>query len=254
MSYQVLRIEKFSKGDLGKIGAETERTAKRHRNEDIDKERTPLNYYFKKSDGGLIAQWKKTMRDFNATFKETKKAVAFAKEHQDWIERSLARLPQTKKFEDREQISLFGQTVTIRHNSKLRKGTFLEDNVLNVSGEAEFLHRRVKDYIKEQAKNEFYKRSKLLAEKLGCSLHDVTIKDTKSRWGSCSSMHNINYSWRIALAPENVINYLMAHEVAHLKHQDHSRAFWRCVRELYPEAETGKVWLRLHSKELYLYE
>ncbi len=183
-----------------------------------------------------------------------KKAVAFAKEHQDWIERSLARLPQTKKFEDREQISLFGQTVTIRHNSKLRKGTFLEDNVLNVSGEAEFLHRRVKDYIKEQAKNEFYKRSKLLAEKLGCSLHDVTIKDTKSRWGSCSSLHNINYNWRIALAPENVINYLMAHEVAHLKHQDHSRAFWRCVRELYPEAETGKVWLRLHSKELYLYE
>lgn len=184
----------------------------------------------------------------------TKKAVAFAKEHQDWIERSLARLPQTKKFENGEQISLFGKIVTIRHNSKLRKGTFLEDNVLNVSGEAEFLHRRVKDYIKEQAKNEFYKRSKLLAEKLGCSLHDVTIKDTKSRWGSCSSMHNINYSWRIALAPENVINYLMAHEVAHLKHQDHSRAFWRCVRELYPEAETGKVWLRLHSKELYLYE
>ena len=77
MSYQVLRIEKFSKGDLGKIGAETERTAKRHRNEDIDKERTPLNYYFKKSDGGLIAQWKKTMRDFGATFKETKTAVAF---------------------------------------------------------------------------------------------------------------------------------------------------------------------------------
>lgn len=77
MSYQVLRIEKFSKGDLGKIGAETERTAKRHRNEDIDKERTPFNFYFKKSDGGLIAQWKKTLRDFDATFKETKTAVAF---------------------------------------------------------------------------------------------------------------------------------------------------------------------------------
>lgn len=77
MSYQVLRIEKFSKGGLGKIGAETERTAKQHRNEDIDRERTPLNYYFKKSDGGLIAQWKKTMQDFGASFKETKKAVAF---------------------------------------------------------------------------------------------------------------------------------------------------------------------------------
>ena len=77
ISYQVLRIEKFSRGDLGKIGAETERTAKRHRNEDIDSERTPLNYYFKKSEGGLNAQWKQTMQDLNATFKETKKAVAF---------------------------------------------------------------------------------------------------------------------------------------------------------------------------------
>ena len=77
ISYQVLRIEKFSKGDLGKIGAETERTARRHRNEDIDSERTPLNYYFKKSEGGLHAQWKQTMQDLNATFKETKKAVAF---------------------------------------------------------------------------------------------------------------------------------------------------------------------------------
>ena len=77
ISYQVLRIEKFSKGDLGKIGAETERAAKRHRNEDIDSERTPLNYYFKKSEGGLNAQWKQTMQSLNATFKETKKAVAF---------------------------------------------------------------------------------------------------------------------------------------------------------------------------------
>ena len=77
ISYQVLRIEKFSKGDLGKIGAETERTAKHHRNEDIDSERTPLNYYFKKSKGGLNAQWKQTMKTLNATFKETKKAVAF---------------------------------------------------------------------------------------------------------------------------------------------------------------------------------
>ena len=77
ISYQVLRIEKFSKGDLGKIGAETERTAKHHRNEDIDSDRTPLNYYFKKSEGGLNAQWKQTMQGLNATFKETKKAVAF---------------------------------------------------------------------------------------------------------------------------------------------------------------------------------
>ena len=75
MSYQILRIEKFFKGDLGKIGAETERTAKRHRNEDIDKERTPLNYYFKKSEGGLSQAWNNMMQNFGATYKETKKIV-----------------------------------------------------------------------------------------------------------------------------------------------------------------------------------
>ena len=77
MSYQVLRVEKFQKKDLLKIGAETERTAKHHRNEDIDRGRTPLNYYFKKSEGGLSAQWKKIVKDFGITFKETKKVVAF---------------------------------------------------------------------------------------------------------------------------------------------------------------------------------
>ena len=77
MSYQVLRVEKFQKKDLLKIGAETERTAKHHRNEDIDRGRTPLNYYFKKSEGGLSAQWKKVVKNFGASFHETKKAIAF---------------------------------------------------------------------------------------------------------------------------------------------------------------------------------
>lgn len=77
ISYQVVRIEQLNKGSLGKIGGETERTSKHHRNEDIDSERTPLNLYFKKSEGGLTAQWKKTMQELNATFKETKKSTAF---------------------------------------------------------------------------------------------------------------------------------------------------------------------------------
>ena len=77
ISYQVVRIEQFNKGSLGKIGGETERTSKHHRNEDIDRERTSLNLYFKRSEGGLTAQWKKTMKELNATFREKKKSVAF---------------------------------------------------------------------------------------------------------------------------------------------------------------------------------
>ncbi len=77
ISYQVVRIEQFTKGSLGKIGAEAERTSVHNRNEDIDSERTPLNLYFKKSEGGLSAQWKKTMQALNATFREKKDSTAF---------------------------------------------------------------------------------------------------------------------------------------------------------------------------------
>ena len=77
ISYQVVRIQQFTRGSLGKIGGETERTSKHHRNEDIDSERTPLNLYFKKSDGGLTAQWKRTMQELNATFREKKDSTAF---------------------------------------------------------------------------------------------------------------------------------------------------------------------------------
>lgn len=77
ISYQVVRVEQFTKGSLGKIGGETERTSKHHRNEDIDDERTPLNLYFKKSEGGLTAQWKNTMKELNATFREKKDSTAF---------------------------------------------------------------------------------------------------------------------------------------------------------------------------------
>ena len=77
ISYQVIRVEKFSKGSLGKIGGETERTSRNHRNEDIDDTRTPLNYYYKKSDGGLSLQWKSIVETTNSSFKETKKSVAF---------------------------------------------------------------------------------------------------------------------------------------------------------------------------------
>lgn len=183
-----------------------------------------------------------------------KKAVDFVNFHKEWIFDSLKKIPDSKTFEDTETFSLFGRLVTICHNPKLRKGVFLENNILYVSGEKEFLHRRVRDFIKKQAKNIFYTKSQELAQKIGCRVKDVTIKDTKSRWGSCSSMCNINYSWRIALAPEFVINYLIAHEVSHLKHQDHSRNFWNCVRALEPECSRGRLWLKQHGKELYLYE
>lgn len=182
-----------------------------------------------------------------------KKAVDFINSHIDWIEEKLAQLPQIKEFEDGETISLFGQQISICHQTDFGAPKLI-NNTLFVGGDKEFLHRRIKDYIKRESKKEFLKKSQNLASRLGYPLTGVSIKDTKSRWGSCSNRKHINYSWRIALAPDFVIDYLMAHEVAHLKHQDHSSNFWKTLESLYPNAQAGKDWLIKHGNKLYLYK
>lgn len=186
-------------------------------------------------------------------FCSQRRAVKFVNENMDWILQSLAKLPEIKKFSDGETISLFGQNITISHRPQEKGGVWIENDLLCVSGDSQFLHRRIRDYIRRRAKDEFYMRSKKLAEQIGCTLNGVVIKDTKSRWGSCSSLNNINYSWRIALAPNFVIDYLMAHEVSHLLHQDHSESFWKCVAKLCPEWSKGNSWLRRNGKTLYAY-
>ncbi len=181
-----------------------------------------------------------------------KKALAFIEEHINWIEEKLAALPVVKDFESGEQISLFGKSVVICHEENFGAPK-LTDGVLHVGGDVAFLHRRVKDFIKREAKKEFFKKSKALADTLGCPITGVSIKDTTSRWGSCSNLNHINYNWRIALAPPEVIDYLMAHEVAHLKHKDHSKAFWQTVFSLYEQSECGKSWLATFGNTLYRY-
>jgi len=111
----------------------------------------------------------------------------------------------------------------------------------------------VRDFIKEQAQKILYERSVEKAVKLGKKVNRVVIKDTTSRWGSCSSLQNINYNWRIMLAPSKVIDYLVAHEVSHLAHQDHSEEFWNCVDELSEDMVFGRNWLKKHGSELNEY-
>lgn len=183
-----------------------------------------------------------------------KQAISFVKMHQEWIIDSLNKLPKTQRFTSGQTISLFGKNILIQHAPEKRWGARIEKDVLYVSGESEFTHRRVKDFIKKQAQEKFLKLSQKLAAKINCHVNDVVIKDTKSRWGSCSSLNNINYNWRLALAPKVVIDYIIAHEVSHLAHQDHSLAFWECVALLCPHYEQGQNWLKQHGKELYIFE
>ena len=125
-------------------------------------------------------------------------------------------------------------------------------NSLMVSGSVEFFERRVRDEIKKM----FLTRAKEIIKSAPPSLRPktVSIRDTTSRWGSCSSSGCVSLSWRLAFAPPEVMKYVIMHELAHKKHMDHSPAFWRAVSELYGGGvERAKLWLTKHGAELHRY-
>lgn len=183
----------------------------------------------------------------------TRKAVDFVNAHRDWITNMLARIPVSRSFADGDVISIMGKKYTVSHQPRRRGGAFIEQKQLIVCGAKEFMHRRVTDFLKKTAHDRLLELSRQKAALIDRVVHSVSIKDTKSRWGSCSSKSNINYNWRIVLAPAHVIDYLVCHEVSHLRHQDHSPAFWDCVASLCPDYQEGRAWLKVKGKELYRY-
>lgn len=179
------------------------------------------------------------------------KALEFVESHRDWITNMMARLPQLEYLTYGSILSVMGQPYTICHCPDQKLGVELSGNQILVSGKAEFLHRRVVDFLKKYAHQQLEELSRQTAALIDQTVHHVVIKDTKSRWGSCSNKGNINYNWRIVLAPSFVINYLICHEVAHLAHQNHSPAFWKCVASLCPEYKEGRAWLKNKGRSLY---
>jgi predicted metal-dependent hydrolase len=124
---------------------------------------------------------------------------------------------------------------------------------LCVAGEAPHIARRIRDYLKREAKRELEAASRAYAEQLGVKVKRVSVRDQASRWGSCSNTGVLSYSWRLILAPPFVLDYLAAHEVAHLVEMNHSRAFWRVVGRICPNTARAKTWLDTHGADLHRY-
>lgn len=181
-----------------------------------------------------------------------RQALKFLKENKDWIVNMLARLPVSKDFADGEKIYVFGKEYKIFYDSD-HKGTCFDGDLLRVGGDKSFLHRRVKDFLKKSAVDRLAEMSLQKAKIIGVRVASVSVKDTKSRWGSCSTRGNINYNWRIVLAPIEVIEYLVCHEISHLKHPNHSTDFWNTVGLLCSSYKEIRRWLKIKGKELYKY-
>ncbi|HTM75816.1 MAG TPA: SprT family zinc-dependent metalloprotease [Pseudolabrys sp.] len=186
-----------------------------------------------------------------------RQAKEFAQKNGAWIATRLRRLPDAVPFAHGTLLPLRGVNHRIEHRRDARGTVWAEVDagmpLLCVAGEAPHLPRRVRDYLKREAKRDLEVASKAAAQALGVSIRRVSVRDQSSRWGSCSSTGVLSYSWRLILAPSFVLDYLAVHEAAHLIEMNHSRRFWRLVEKTCPDMGRAKAWLDAHGADLHRY-
>ena len=180
----------------------------------------------------------------------TRKAgMALLMGHVEWVANRLAALPEAVTFADGATIPIGGVPHRIRHTTA-RGAAFLLDQELHVTGAPEFLSRRVRDFLRREAQRRLGALVAAKAGLLGIVPRRVTMKDTTSRWGSCAPDKSLALSWRLVMAPPFVQDYVVAHEVAHLRHMNHGPKFWALVDELTPHTRAAIPWLRAEGVRL----
>ena len=170
--------------------------------------------------------------------------------HADWVQERLRRLPDPAPFAAGATVPVDGAPCPIIHDGAGRGGTWLAPDGLHVSGEAEFLPRRVGDFLRREAGRRFSAAAHEAAGRAGLKPGRITVKDTRSRWGSCTARGGLMFNWRLLMAPPFVQHYVVAHEVAHLRHMNHAPAFWALVDELTPHRAAASAWLTANGPAL----
>jgi len=179
--------------------------------------------------------------------------LRFAWARTAWLRRQLDAAPPTVPLVHGTQLPILGETHVIRHEPEGRFGVRREAGIIRVAGAGEHVPRRVSEHLKREARAAIRPRVRDHAASIGHTPGRVSVRDTRSRWGSCSARGELSFSWRLILAPEAVLTYLVAHEVAHLRHRDHGPAFWALVRSLVPDADAQRRWLREQGPRLFAY-
>ena len=178
------------------------------------------------------------------------KAISFAEENLEWIKKQTENKIPPIRFQHNDTLTILGTTYQICHNPKHKYGVLCQENLLIVGGDAEFIHRRITDFAKKELYVYIQEKAFQLAEKLNEKPHKITLRNTSTRWGSCSSRKDLNFCWKLVFAPRFVIDYIIAHEVSHLKEMNHSSAFWKTVALLESEHAEAQIWLRKNGKYL----
>lgn len=181
-----------------------------------------------------------------------KQGLDFVLQKKGWLEKQLRECGTPTRFDDGAQIPLLGNMHYIKHVGG-RGVISIEGNHILVTGERDFTPRRVREWLKLYARNVISEIALEQSRNIGTRYKRISIKDTRSRWGSCTHLGELSFSWRLVLAPEHVLKYVVVHEIAHLKHMNHSPEFWELVVTLMPEYAASMRWLKRNGASLYSY-
>lgn len=180
-------------------------------------------------------------------------AESFVARHHGWISGRLAALPPVVPYAVGVTIPVLGAPLEIRDGG--RRGVVRRDGgLLLVAGRTEHHGRRVVDWLKAEMRAAVRPEAERFARALGRPLGRLTLRETASRWGSCSDKGDISLNWRLVHAPRPVLTYVVAHECAHLVERSHAPRFWRVVESLLPDHGPARDWLRRRGVELWRYQ
>ena len=180
-----------------------------------------------------------------------REAEGFITSQQDWLSNQIARLGPLWSISLGSEVPIEGRMVRL----ELGKGRIRrEGDVLFLGGRPDTMAGRLKAYLKNLARDQLVHESEKYAGRISRPFGKITLRDTRSRWGSCTTNGDLMYSWRLIMAPPEILSYVAAHEVAHLVEMNHSNRFWNLVSELMPEYAVHRDWLRTHGAELHKYQ
>jgi predicted metal-dependent hydrolase len=185
-----------------------------------------------------------------------RKAYNFANDNREWIQSKIQTLTEAVPFLDGAEIPFLGQfrTISVNYDSTLKRTSIsLKENEIIVSTNKEDPSSRIERFLIKKAGEELKKMANEKAKAIGKKIAEIKIKDTSTRWGSCSEDGKISLSWRLALAPSECMDYVVAHEVAHLVHMNHSKDFWELCDALSYDMEDGKYWMGEYGNTLLRY-
>ena len=182
-----------------------------------------------------------------------REALLMVQEKSDWVLAKLDNMPTKILFENGVQIPFLGEYHIVCHDPNQKEIVKKNENEIRLGGGEEHLPRRLGDWLRKEAKIIIQPKAIEMAKKLNKKIGRISIRDTKSRWGSCAASGNLSFCWRLILTPEWVLNYVVAHEVSHLRHMNHGSEFWQTVSDFNVRGDAARVWLRKNTEQLHRY-